>query len=284
MFFLVLAMARPIDTLKMRLQGVKSLLANATSDAAKNAIAEQQRSALISMTSSLALNAADVAELVAEIVQTGFPRSIEQQLVTELTKIVASTQVGSRKRMEMQNYGHLMHYLKGDLWRELQNSNFDVVRDRLVDLAVHKLGLRAPSEPTTQKMTAVALLMKHSVDELASMNFDEKTEHFKRMKAVLRQHIKASMSQSVPFIKELPCQPSEFIRQYPQLGEYYRDQMPGAPPFTEQSLACVAESIAMRSTRRAYCNNATAPSDMMQRMMDMQMNMFRLQCPNQSLE
>ena len=151
-------------------------------------------------------------------------------------------------RQQLQRYEAFVNYLPQHLWNSLK-SNQAIAMEKLVKHMV-ALGLRNPTEPTMQKLTAILVLCTEGeagARTLPPMSGNEILRMFKKQ-------LKAQCKRDpLAYIVELPASAEDFRRQWPAMysAVFAESAGPVSCPYGADVVSTVMDGIPMRSSRRS---------------------------------
>ena len=155
-------------------------------------------------------------------------------------------------RQAMQDYTNVILYLPARIWEQLMNSDLTFqAKANLVGTFATSLGLRNPSESTSQMVTSLLLACPGGRDlELKrSLAPQQLYELFLLVKKELRSTVAAAPpSDGLPHVDKLPTNPEQMDARWLQhaLGQ----EPVGRCPLTLSQVAARAVTIPMRNTNR----------------------------------
>ena len=158
-----------------------------------------------------------------------------------------TTANGGKK--DLQDYVALVHYMTEDMWIDLQSDERSASwkMNALLDHCV-KLGLRNPSEPSMQCLTAVYLLTAERA-ALANMTPQTRLTTLQALKTKLRSIVQHQGNHG-PHVCKLPVMATEFQSEFSVLWKAaLAEKMPVASKFSLADLTECMRMIPMRRSR-----------------------------------
>lgn len=235
--------------LVQHLQAVKTLLAAVIGTVSYQKTLESQCSALSNAIAMETFTVLEAAAIVEEL------RALPQQQQTELTgKLmdrVGSLAKPASARLALQDYSNFCHYLTQTQWETLQGDELPHGKLELLLLAAVRVGLRNPSETTTQHLCSMHLILSEGKSKSMQLTPSVKLECARNLKAKFKS-ILSRMSVGLPteYIPRLPVSVIEFAQAHAAWHAFaFKDEPPVPTRLQVAELQEVMCSVPMRSSR-----------------------------------
>lgn len=263
---LQLRAAKMADVLMKHIFAVKEFL-TAVSLAAgfADAVAVQEK-VLAERISATALTIETATGVIKAL--DGLPQSSVQKLTAAVMGRVGSPEVSaasSGNRSVQQDWIHFESYLTEELWGHLKDSRFSQSArlELMLNFAINT-GLRNPSEPTFQRLTALYLCVIEKPETASSMEPATRLSTMRSLKACFKRvqaPLAASLPQSPPPLK-LPASPSELQVKFPTwwAHAYANEAVPISSQVASLQLSQMAAVIPMRESRSDIRSSNSAPA------------------------
>lgn len=188
------------------------------------------------------------SRLVDAVRSAGFAAADEQALMQDVQQHV-HTEFTVQKRVPLQDYKSIMHFGTETFWENMQEPS---TAQASLTRFVHDLGLRNPSEPTYQRLTALLLMSTEGMERARCMQPAVLYEAY----LAVKRCFKALPKVAQPFrIKDLPATPLELKRSTPLLWKaLYNEESPTECPFSATDVEWLTELIPMRRTPKLNAN------------------------------
>ena len=163
-----------------------------------------------------------------------------------------SARAAATSRQTMQDYTNVILYLPKSIWEQLMNADLTFqAKANLLGVFATTLGMRTPSEATSQMMTALLLACPggRELELKCSLSPVQLHELFLLVKKELRSSVAAAgTSDALPHVEKLPTNPAQMDTRWLQraLGA----EPVGQCPLNLSQVAARAVTIPMRNTNR----------------------------------
>ena len=240
-----------MNKLMDRLVCTKSLFENLKSlpDAYQKHV-ELQLNSISEMIKGAAFTPDNVATLLGAVAHSGFPADAQVRIMNLVINGAGEPTSASGKRVKLQNYVNLHHYIVADVWAQLNEFSFDGSVALLVEYLVHGLMLRHPTEPTFRTIAAVICLKQLGKNATLAMPPHEKGNVVQAVKYALRRLIKVAPAPSV-YILDLPASPSILLKSHPN---FFGTTMPIACEYDDIAMKWIADSFPLRAPKQMTCH------------------------------
>lgn len=168
--------------------------------------------------------------------------------------ILAASQLAEAEtvaaRRGLQDYTLIINYMPESLLQTLRAETVDDLT-KLETLLMHciSLGMRTPSEPTFQLLTALHVLDTSGIQQLSSTPLGMRYQVLQGVKQTFRKLLARSV-QHCQHVHVLPSSPAEFAQTYPQLyAAAFANGHPVNATHCTATLARATAMIPMRNTR-----------------------------------
>lgn len=240
-----------VDGVLRHLEAVHTLLSSLHGAECFAAASAAQAAALKAMFRETNLSLEDAGKLILELKKLPWAAQDLSSLMGVLAEIssgvaASATSASVITRHRLQNYESFTNYLPKSLW-EAMSQETSIAMERLVGNLL-AMGLRNPTEPTAQKLTAVLLLSTEG--QAAALSMQPMACH-NVFKAVKRQLKDKSKGMPLLYVELLPSSADQFRQQYPEMHRaLFASEGPVSCPFAAEVVAQVAAAIPMRTTKR----------------------------------
>ena len=163
-----------------------------------------------------------------------------------------SARAAATSRQTMQDYTNVILYLPKSIWEQLMNADLTFqAKANLLGVFATTLGMKTPSEATSQMMTALLLACPggRELELKCSLSPVQLHELFLLVKKELRSSVAAAgTSDALPHVEKLPTNPAQMDPRWLQraLGA----EPVGQCPLNLSQVAARAVTIPMRNTNR----------------------------------
>lgn len=250
-FLSFVASAMGVDGVLRHLEAVHTLLSSLHGAECFAAASAAQAAALKAMFRETNLSLEDAGKLILELKKLPWAAQDLSSLMGVLAEIssgvaASATSASVITRHRLQNYESFTNYLPKSLW-EAMSQETSIAMERLVGNLL-AMGLRNPTEPTVQKLTAVLLLSTEG--QAAALSMQPMACH-NVFKAVKKQLKDKSKGMPLLYVELLPSSADQFRQQYPEMHRaLFASEGPVSCPFAAEVVAQVAAAIPMRTTKR----------------------------------
>ena len=231
-----------VQTILARLGAVKRFLAVQEGKATFDDSSAAQQLTMVSLLEQVSLSVGEAAEIAEALDGVPFRREDSDKILVELNKRVgAKVEALKPGRLLQQNYESWTNYLLQEQWDEVFR-NPSVALEVLCAICRDDLGLRNALEPTSQKIAAVASIVKFGRMAAKLKSKADLKKEFEKVKKELKQ-------KALPFqyIHVLPPSPAQFLQAYPSVAlRIYANAGPVSCPLASDDIEAVRNRIRMR--------------------------------------
>ena len=222
----------------------KSILSALRGRPGHGKVSSAERHRLQSSLRMVALGSLDLARIAEGVLGAGFQPDDEAALLDTIAEgagQAVQAPLAKAGRSSMRNYEQLANYLPETVWSHIKEGHIQDYIDFLM-----RLGLRNPSEPTSQVMALVVLHQTDGFVRACEMAPHMKLEFVKSIKTMFKVRAKLVVS-PVAFAQSLPQMPEDLRKQYPVLYEAaFSAEGPVASRISELELAQLKAGSRMR--------------------------------------
>ena len=186
--------------------------------------------------------------------------SLQASVIASVNRAPVSKTQGAVRR-GLQNYVHHLAYFTETQWGVLCSSRDPQLKMDTILNHMAGLGLRTPSEPTYQSLTALFLWASEEAVALEQMYPSAKHETLKAIKSQFKRML-VRVSDAAEHVEQLPTIPADLQRTSPTLfASVFSTEQPAAARVLAMSIAKLMITIPMRSTCRdtSKITNLTLP-------------------------
>ena len=193
------------NELLVEIQAVRSMLHDMSGKWEVDAVSAAQTDRLLELARRAQISLEECPALLAEVSQCNFPAAASGRLMQIISQRAGSHVhwKASSNRPKLQDYTSLGHYFMQAQWESMKSGS-DPLRTIIHHAA--KLGLRLPSEPTWQMVTAIYLLVQNIAAAANALSPHDKNQVLKHVKKMGRRMLTAGDI----VIAVLPGMPEEF--------------------------------------------------------------------------
>jgi hypothetical protein len=227
--------------LAAEVKAVRAMLQSMADKPGVQAVMTAQVDRLMVLVQKASVSVHDCPALISEVSQCGFSQRDSDRLLGAIAQRTGQSAGGNKAKL--QDFTSLAHYFMQAQWDTLQQGSSGNPLHIILGQG-GKLGLRYPSEPTWQLLTALYILVQNSPTAAQAMSAASKNEVLKHVKRSGRRLLQAGVVE----ISRLSDSPAEFRILRPAKYEDIFSSAQSVPhPF---GLGCgmFAESIKMRIT------------------------------------
>ena len=191
---------------------------------------------------------ADLGKIGEAIRAAGFQADHEGALLDVVaeraaTPACAAPEKGSH-RVGVQNYLSFVNFVKASTWQSLREGEHARLTEDLL-----RLGLRNPSEATSQTLGLVILHQTEGFEKAMQMTQDARLEFVRSMKALFKSKIKAAPADPTHLLS-LPETPQELLQVHPDMyNSSFASEGPAKSPISDLVLPQLRRSTRMRALR-----------------------------------
>ena len=190
----------------------------------------------------------DVAAAISKVPFVQSDRGVLLDAIAEMAvggRLHADPPPAKIARTSTQNYEAFLSYLPDSIWSSMEQGSVNDLFDFLI-----RLGLRCPSEPTSQLMSLCILHESDGMEKVMAMSEDCKLDFCKAMKASFKR--RAKFLGVHQYLDVLPDLPSACAAEFPDLySSAFGAQAPGTMKITQIDLQRLRSSSRMRVVRGA---------------------------------
>lgn len=209
----------------------------------KASAAESHRLRILLRTTPL--STCDLGKVAVAIKEAGFTSEDEVALLDALAEGIGVAQPCSAgPKSSTQDFTELLKYLTPEVLKSLRNGGLTDLMDHLA-----KLGLRHPSEPTSQIILILVLHETEGLQKALDMAAETKLDFGRTLKAMFKTRAKL-LTAPASHVNVLPSVPAKFREQHPVLwAAAFQDAEPSGEPIQEAALAQLRRSCRMRAVK-----------------------------------
>ena len=188
-----------------------ALLSNMTAPHVFKNVAATQMTILLSMLEGIPVTTIEAAQLASAVGSSVFPDEDKARLQMKIAeRAAASASDGQSKGQKGQRYETIVHFLPERIWALLKRGDGS---DALFSWCA-LLGLRKPSEPTSQALAVVSLLASDGMEKAMQYTPDCRTQMIKTTKAWFQSSL-AGKGDPPEWIWTLPSSAEDLKRLHP---------------------------------------------------------------------
>ena len=193
----------------------------------------------------------EAAEVLNLLQRQGVWSQVEKDSLANAVQNGVAARSSVLSRQIMQDYNVIL-YIPDSMWSQLMDRNLTFqAKASLIGNFATKLGLRAPSESTSQMITSLLLACPGGRDLESHSALEPQQLH--QLFLLVKKEIKATISvappaEGFPHVEKLPTQPQQLDPQWLQKGLGH--EAIGQCPLSVSQVAARAVTIPMRSTNK----------------------------------
>ena len=222
---------------------------------------------------------ADLAKIAAAVQSAGFQSDHQSELLDMIAEKAVSPSSGPAKqigvRVPVQDYSSMVNFVPESCWERLSEGDYSPFMEHLL-----RMGLRNPSEPTSQTIGLIILHQSDGLQAALGMASASRLEFCKTMKTALKAKIKLALPSL--YISALPDTPQELQQVNLALfNQAFAKEGPAVSPINPVELAQLRHSTRMRLLRGGAATPTSAsvlaaPTDLASFGQNMMMQMQQL--------
>ena len=197
-------------------------------------------------------NVTEAAEVLNLLQRQGIWSQEEKDALASAVQNGVATRSAFLSRQIMQDYTNVILYFPDSVWSQLMDRSLTFqAKANLIGCFATKLGLRNPSESTSQMITSVLLACPGGRDLESHSALDPQQLH--QLFLLVKKEIRATISvappaDGLPQVEKLPTQPQQLDPQW--LHKALGEEAIGQCPLSISQVAARAVTIPMRSTNK----------------------------------
>lgn len=247
-------------TMLAQAQASASLLQALRGRAGLDRVSKAEASRLKAALEKNECDTATLGALASAIASAGFMKCDEDDLLDAVTKVAANAKPGAvtdkPSRTSTQDFEHIVRYLPDRVWQSLRGGDPEQLCKFVADL-----GLRSPSEPTSQTLALTVLHQSEGMERAAAYPAASRLAFCRAFKNTFKTVAK-KLSPPRAYVPQLPRDPKEFQLQFPELyEESFAAEGPAQSRITDAELQMLKATTPMRVQKGSVTSTPQVPLD-----------------------
>ena len=244
------------DNILEQISASRSILGALNGRASLSKVSKSEKERIIASLQSCAIATTSLGRIAEAIQKAGFLDE-DQGVLLDAVAEKATTSGPPQKMMRTntQDFVQFVHHMPASLWQRLQEGHVYEFLDGLL-----RLGLRNPTEPTSQAIALVVLHQTEGYEKALSTTPEARLEFARSIKSMFKGRAKIA-TRPVSHIEELPATPKELQRKYPLIYDSaFATETPSPCPIPELEIGQLKATSRMRCLRLGTSSSIASSS------------------------